>query len=65
MFNLDKLDEGHPEWLCRNAWDVGQVPEATNSFVQSMVPQWTLLTIDRLRIEISNSSSGLSIRRTS
>ena len=30
MFNLDMLNEGHPEWLRSDAWDVGQIPEDSN-----------------------------------
>lgn len=56
------MNEGRPEWLRRNAWDVGQVPEATDSFVQSMVNR---VDRDGLRVEIGNSSSRPSIRRTS
>ena len=61
LFNLDKLNEGRSEWLCWNAWDVGQVPEAIDSFVQPLVNK---VDSDSMWFEIGNSSFGPSIRRT-
>ena len=61
LFNLDKLNEGRSEWLCWNAWDMGQVPEAIDSFVQPLVNK---VDSDSMWFEIGNSSSGPSIRRT-
>ena len=61
LFNLDKLNEGRSEWLCWNAWDVGQVLEAIDSFVQPLVNK---VDSDSMWFEIGNSSSGPSIRRT-
>ncbi|KAF3953541.1 hypothetical protein CMV_021030 [Castanea mollissima] len=62
MFNLDKLNEVHPKWLRRDAWDVEQIPEAFDSFVQPMVNK---VDRDRLRFEIVNPIFGPSIRRAS
>lgn len=33
MFNLNKLNEEHPEWLCRDAWSRGQILEAPDSLI--------------------------------
>ena len=61
LFNLDKLNEVRPEWLCWNAWDVGQVPEAIDSFVQPLVNK---VDSDSMQFEIGTPSSRPSIRRT-
>lgn len=45
MFNLDKLNEGHPEWLHRDAWDMGKIPKSTDSFIHSLVNR-----VDRERL---------------
>nr|POF20332.1 hypothetical protein CFP56_54090 [Quercus suber] len=62
MFNLDKLNEGRPEWARSNAWDVRQIPEDFDSIMQPVVNR---VDRDRLRVESVNSNSGPSIRRVS
>jgi len=61
MFNLDKLNEDCPKWLRRDAWDVGQILESTDSFVQSLVNR---VDRERLRFEFGSSSTGPRLRRT-
>ena len=33
MFNLDMLNEGCPEWLHSDVWDLGQIPEDSDPIV--------------------------------
>lgn len=62
MFNLDNLNDGCPEWVCRDEWDVGQIPEDANSIVQLVVNR---VDRDRLRVELVNPNSRPSIKRVS
>ena len=62
IFNLDQLNDGCPEWLRSDAWDVGQILENSNSLVQPIVNR---VDRDRLRVETVNPSVGPSIKRVS
>ena len=60
VFNLDKLNEDHPEWLRRDARDGGQILESPDSFAHSLVHR---LNRERLRFEFGNSSTRSRLRR--
>ena len=44
MFNLDKLNETHPEVLQSHGWDKGCIPESLDSFIENLVQR-----VDRRR----------------
>ena len=62
MFNLDNLNDGCLEWVCREAWDVEQIPKDADSIVQPVVNR---VNRDRLRVELVNPNSRRSIKRVS
>ena len=50
MFNLDRLNEGHPEWVRRDAWGGGQIPEDLKPLIEALVQR---VDRDRFRWEVA------------
>nr|POE90949.1 hypothetical protein CFP56_05321 [Quercus suber] len=57
LFNLDRLNDNHPEWLCGNAWERGQIPESPDRLNNPMVNREER---DRLQAVVGNVQSGPS-----
>ena len=37
LFNLDRLNEDRPEWVCRDAWNRGQIPDIPEPSIENLV----------------------------
>ena len=61
MFNLDKLNEDRPEWVCSTAWHGRQILDSTVSMGDSMVHGSNR---DGMRFELGSSSSGPRFQRS-
>ena len=55
MFNLDKLNETHPEVLQSHGWDKGCIPESPDSFIENLVQR---VDRRRFRFKWGDSSNG-------
>ena len=60
MFNLDRLNEGYPDWVRRDAWSRRQIPVIPNPFIDNLVQR---VDRNRLRFGVGDSSTGPQIRR--
>ena len=60
MFNLDRLNEGYPDWVRRDAWSRGQIPVIPNPFIDNLVQR---VDRNRLRFGVGDSSTGPQIKR--
>ena len=50
MFNLDRLNEGRPEWVRRDAWGGGQIPKDLKPLIEALVQR---VDRDRFRWEVA------------
>ena len=57
LFNLDRLNDNRPKWLCGNAWERDQIPESTNGLNNHMVNSEER---DRLRVAVRSVKNGPS-----
>ena len=57
LFNLDRLNDNRPKWLCGNAWERDQIPESTNGLNNHMVNSEER---DRLRVAVGSVKNGPS-----
>ena len=60
MFNLDRLNEGCFEWVHRDAWGGGKIPEDLEPLIEALVQG---VDKDRFRWEVGGSSDGPQIHR--
>ena len=60
MFNLDRLNEGRPEWVGRNAYGGGQIPKDPEALNEALVQR---VNTGRFRWEVGGSSNGPQTQR--
>nr|POE79032.1 hypothetical protein CFP56_74878 [Quercus suber] len=59
LFNLDRLNEDCPNWVRRDAWNRGQIPDLPEPIIENLVHR---VDRNRCRFEKGNSSDGPQIR---
>ena len=58
IFNIDRLNDEHPMWLCGTAWEQGQILESNDGLIDSLVNREDR---DRLRAKAGSVRNGPSI----
>lgn len=59
LFNLNRLNEDCPNWVLRDAWNRGQIPNLPEPIIENLVHR---VDRNRCRFEKGNSSDGPQIR---
>ena len=60
LFNLDRLNEDHPDWVRRDAWNREQILDILETITESLVQR---VDRNRFQFEVGSSSDGPQIRR--
>ena len=55
LFNLDRLNEDHPDWVRRDAWNREQILDILETITESLVQR---VDRNRFRFEVGSSSDG-------
>ena len=55
LFNLDRLHEDCPDWVCRDAWNREQIPDIPETITKSLVQR---VDRNRFQFEVGSSSDG-------
>ena len=61
MFNLDRLNENRPDWLCGDAWERGQIPESSEGLIDNLGSR---LVRDRPRVDAGCPSNESNLNES-